>query len=68
MSFSYLLGNLIGRLLMSFILVWIVWLLASRFDWRKAFARSKRWYSLVVVFALSVLGVASTVVSAGGLR
>jgi predicted PurR-regulated permease PerM len=66
MAIPYLLGNFIGRLLMSFILVWVVWLLASRFNWRLALARSGRWYSLVVVFVLAVLGMGSAFVSAGG--
>jgi predicted PurR-regulated permease PerM len=68
MAILYLLGNFVGRLIMSFLIVWIVWLLASRFDWRRAFARSRRWYSLVVVVAMALLGMGTAVVTAGGLR
>lgn len=42
MSFGFLLGNLVGRALVSFALVWLVCLCASRFDWRLAFVRGKR--------------------------
>ncbi len=68
MNLSYLLGNFVGRALVSFLLVWIVCLLASRFDWRQAFARSARWYSGVAVLAMTMLGMSSALVSAGGLR
>lgn len=68
MALSYILGNLIGRALVSFLLVWIVCLLVSRLDWRKAFARSRRWYSVLAVLALTLLGMGSAMVGAGGLR
>jgi apolipoprotein N-acyltransferase len=68
MALSYLLGNFIGRLLISFLLVWIVCLLASKLNWREAFARSRRWYSIVAVVVLSLLGMGSAIVTAGGLR
>jgi len=66
MSFSYLLGNFVGRAIVSFLLVWIVWLLASRLDWRAAFQRSRRWYSVTAVLALTVLGMSSAMVTARG--
>ena len=66
MSFSFVLGNLLGRLLVSYALVWLVLFLASRFNWRLAFARSKRWYSLLAVVALGVLGMGAAVVRSGG--
>jgi hypothetical protein len=34
MSLSFVMGNLLGRALLSFALVWIVCLLVSRLDWR----------------------------------
>ncbi len=63
----YLLGNLVGRALVSYVLVWVVWWLVSRFDVRRAFARSLRWYSWLAVLVLSLLGMAAGVQSAGGL-
>nr|WP_315400789.1 hypothetical protein [uncultured Duganella sp.] len=68
MALSYLLGNFIGRLLISFLLVWIVCLLTSKLNWREAFVRSKRWYSIVAVVVLALLGMGSAIVTAGGLR
>lgn len=68
MALSYLLGNFIGRLIISFVLVWIVWLLVSKLNWRQAFARSRRWYSLLAVVLLSLLGMGSAIVTGGGIR
>ncbi len=52
----YILGNLLGRALISYALVWLVCWLASRLNWRMAFTRSGRWVSLLAVIALSLLG------------
>jgi apolipoprotein N-acyltransferase len=68
MSVSFVLGNLIGRALLSFALVWIVCLLISRLNWRRAFARSRRWYSVLSVALLTVLGMGSAIVTTGGVR
>lgn len=59
MSISFILGNLLGRALMSFLIVWIVWLCASRFNVRMAWMRSKRWHSLVAVAIMTLLGLAA---------
>jgi hypothetical protein len=59
MSLMYILGNFVGRLLVSYALVWLVCWAVSRFDWRLAFKRSKRWYSLLGVIALTLLGMVS---------
>jgi len=66
MSFSYVIGNLIGRALVSYLLVWIACLLGSRFDWRLAFARSRRWYGVAAVIVLTVLGLGGALVGGGG--
>lgn len=68
MSISYVLGNLIGRALMSLLIVWVVWLCVSRFDRRLAWSCTKRWYSLLAVFVMTLLGLGSALVSAGGMR
>lgn len=65
MTASYILGNLIGRALVSYALVWLVCWLVSRFDWRAAFLRSRRWYSVVGVIALTLLGMGAAI-SRGG--
>lgn len=66
MSLSYLLGNFIGRALISFLIVWIICLLASRLNWRLAFARSRRWYSIVAVVVMTVLGMGSAAARMAG--
>lgn len=68
MSISFLFGNLIGRGLTSLLIVWLIWLCVSRFDRRLAWTRTKRWYSLLAVVAMTLLGLGSAVVTAGGMR
>lgn len=66
MSFSFVLGNLLGRAVVSYLLVWIACLLGSRFDWRTAFVRSRRWYSILAVIALTLLGLGGALAGGGG--
>lgn len=68
MSLSFVLGNFLGRALLSFALVWIVCLLISRLNWRLAFAHSRRWYSVLSVAMLTLLGMGSAIVTNGGVR
>lgn len=56
MTVTYLLGNLIGRALVSYALIWLVCWLVSRFAWRAAFRLSARWYSVLGVIMLTLLG------------
>lgn len=58
---SYVAGNLLGRLLMSYLLVWLVCLGFAKGDWRGAFARSRRWYGVLGVGLLFALGLAGSV-------
>jgi len=67
MSLLYILGNLLGRALASYALVWLVCWLLSRLNWRQAFARSRRWYSLLAVLVLTLAGVGTAVVGGGGI-
>jgi len=66
MSFSFVLGNLVGRALVSYVLVWAACLAASRFNWRLALTRSGRWYSVLAVVVLTLLGLGGAVVRSGG--
>ncbi len=61
MQLSFVLGNLLGRALVSYALVWVVCWLASRFNWRLAFKRSGRWYSVLAVVLLTLLGMGAAV-------
>jgi hypothetical protein len=55
----YVFGNLFGRLVVSYLLVWVVLLLIAKFDWRKAFRNSRRWYAIVAVLILFLIGIAA---------
>lgn len=57
---SYLIGNLVGRLLASYSLVWLFNLLRARGKWRDAFRYSHRVGSVIVVLLLFVVGVAAS--------
>lgn len=67
MALSFVIGNLIGRALVSYLLVWIVCLATSKFNWRVAFARSKRWYAVVAVVAMTLAGMGAAISNGGGL-
>ena len=56
MSISFILGNVLGRALVSYGLVWLICWLTCRFNWRVAFRRSGRWYSVMAVVVLTLLG------------
>jgi hypothetical protein len=67
-SVAYILGNLLGRALVSYGLVWLVCWLSARLSWRVAFVRSRRWYSLLAVAVMTVLGVGGAIARAGGVH
>lgn len=54
---SYVLGNLAGRLLISYAIVWTVMLLVSRIDWRNSFRCTHRWYGMTTIATVYALGV-----------
>ncbi|MEC5217620.1 hypothetical protein RCH09_002580 [Actimicrobium sp. GrIS 1.19] len=66
MTLSFILGNLLGRALVSYALVWLLLWLTSRLNWRVAFARSGRWYSVLAVVLMTLLGMGAAVVRGGG--
>ena len=55
---SYLIGNLLGRAIISYLLVLLAWTLVSRFDMKKALRSSVRWFNWVLVVLLTFLGLA----------
>lgn len=61
MQLSFVLGNLLGRALVSYALVWVICWLVSRFNWRMAFKRSGRWYSVLAVVLFTLLGMGAAV-------
>lgn len=65
MSISFVLGNLLGRALLGYGIVWLVYWLACRFDWCAAWRRSLRWYNGLVVAVLTLLGMGGALVRQG---
>jgi hypothetical protein len=65
MNLSFVLGNFLGRAVVSFALVWLVCWAFSRFNWRLALKRSGRWYSVLAVVVVALLGMAVPVVRGG---
>ena len=64
---TYLVGNVLGRLLISYAFVWLViFIVASGFNWREALKHTHKWYGLASIGAVFVLGMAGAL-SKGGL-
>ena len=54
---AYLLGNLLGRFVLSYALVWLVmFLMLSRLNWRDAFRRSHHWSGLIATTTTFLVG------------
>jgi hypothetical protein len=60
MLWTYVAGNVLGRLLASYLIVWLVCLGLCKGDWRAAFRRSRGWVAILSVLILFVLGLAMT--------
>lgn len=56
MTVAYVAGQLIGRLLASYLIVWLVCLGLSKGDWRASFRLSRRWGAVLAVVVLFVMG------------
>ncbi len=54
---SYVIGNIVGRILMSYTLIFLVLFFASRANFKLAFDKSTRWYGVLSVIILFVLGI-----------
>jgi hypothetical protein len=67
MSILYILGNFLGRAFVSYLIVWLFYLLINKFKWRLAFNQSTRWHSWLVVVLLTLLGVGASFARRGGL-
>lgn len=55
---GYLIGNLLGRLLASYLIVWLVNLAIARGQWRAATRRTHRPLGIAAVGVVFVVGVA----------
>ena len=54
---AYLFGNIIGRLALSYAIIWIgIFLGLAKLSWRDAFRRTNHWGGLTAVATISFLG------------
>ncbi len=60
---AYVLGTLLGRLIGSYFIVWLVMWGVSRLKWRKAFVLTHRWYGWLSILILFFLGIVSASLS-----
>ncbi|ASJ71956.1 hypothetical protein [Granulosicoccus antarcticus] len=63
----YEIGNLAGRLLVSYMIVLFVLLLFSRLQGRQALMRSVRWYGWLITAVVFLLGLSQPMMRGGGL-
>lgn len=54
---AYLLGNLVGRFVLSYALIWLLmFLMLSRLNWRDAFKRTNHWSGLIATTTTFLIG------------
>ena len=54
---AYLIGNLLGRFVLSYALIWLImWLMLARLNWRDAFRRANHWTGLSATTITFLLG------------
>jgi hypothetical protein len=65
---AYLIGNLIGRFVISYALIWLaIWLLPAKLSWRAAFRRANHWTGLIATTTIFLIGlIAAQSLGAGG--
>lgn len=64
---AYLLGNLAGRIALSYALIWLVmFLMPARLNWREAFRRTNHWSGLVATTTTFFIGLIATQASGAG--
>lgn len=66
MSLSFIVGNVLGRAAISYLIVLTLCCAFTKLRWRESFAHSLRWYSLAAVFILTLLGLGMAVSRTGG--
>ena len=58
-------GQVAGRILISYVIVWLLMLIISRFNIKAAFYHAHRWYGFILLTLLFLLGISSHLVSKG---
>ncbi len=52
----YMIGNIVGRLLASYFLVLLVYLIFNKFQWRVALDKINSWIGVPIVFVVFFMG------------
>ena len=61
---TYIIGHFLGRVLVSYAALWlIIFVIFTRLSWRDAFRKLHRWYGLLSVIVLTLLGMAAGTVT-----
>ena len=64
---AYLLGNLLGRFVLSYALIWLLmFLMLSRLNWRDAFRRTNHWSGLVATTTTFLFGLIAAQANGAG--
>jgi len=60
-------GSVLGRLLISYVLVLVVLMIVSRLRWRVGLRRSVKWYGLLLTSIVFLAGISQAIIRDGGL-
>ena len=56
-------GQIIGRIILSYLVVWLIMFFVSRFNYKRAFYHAHRWYGFIILVIVFFLGMSSHLVS-----
>lgn len=59
-------GQIIGRIFAAYIIVWIIMWVVARFNIKRAFFHTHRWYGFIALVFIFFLGMASHLIAKGG--
>ncbi len=63
---AYVIGSVLGRLLISYVLVLVVLMIVSRLRWRVGLRRSVKWYGLLLTSIVFLAGISQAIIRDGG--
>lgn len=64
---AYVIGSVVGRLLISYVIVLVVLMIFSRLRWREGLRRSVKWYGLLLTTAVFLVGISQAIIRDGGI-
>lgn len=60
-------GQIVGRIFASYLIIWVLMFLFSRFNFKKAFFHTHRWYGFIALVMIFFIGMASHLMTKGGI-